>query len=948
MKTNPLLRIKDFGQSVWLDFIRRGMLLSGEFQSLIDDDGVLGVTSNPSIFEKAITGTHDYDSDIQVLSRQGNTAKEIYNCITIQDIQNAADIFRQTFNKTYGQDGFVSLEVSPHLARDTEGTIKEARALWQSVDRPNLLIKVPATVEGLGAIQKLISDGISINVTLLFSIDRYLEVVEAYFSGLELRLREGKSIRGMTSVASFFLSRIDVLVDSKLPPGSHLRGEIAIASAKVAFKKYTELFSSERFLRLKNQGANNQRLLWASTSTKDNCESDIKYIEALIGPETINTVPFETLNAYRDHGNPEKRLAANLSKALQDLESLRAMKIDLQEITIQLENEGVKKFALSYDKLIAALEVKRNADLVTASQSKAIALSNCEDVVKKRIVQLNADNVQRRIWQKDATLWKSNQPDQAVIKKSLGWLHIVDKMENSISEIETFVAGIRKTGFERVVHMGMGGSSLAALVFARTFSSRNGVPLTILDTTDPEGIRSIERALPADKTLFIVASKSGNTAEPLAFKDYFYERVKLIKGERAGENFIAITDRGSALERMAEEQGFRRIFLNPSDIGGRYSALSYFGLIPAALMGVDIREVLNRATGAANKSTSSLPGFDSPALVLGAALGEMALQQRNKMTILADKPIEALGLWIEQLVAESTGKEETGIIPIVDGPLGAPSAFGDDRLFIYITIKGSDNNLLKQEVIALRQAGHPVITLEMSDLFGLGEQFFQWEFATAVAGSILKINPFDQPNVQESKNITDSLLSERQKEGFLEEPKLEENSLQFYSSQNVSSGMELLNRFLKLSFPGDYIALMAFLPETSQTYEILQDIRKKLRDKLGLATTLGFGPRFLHSTGQLHKGGPVNGLFIQLTADDTVDVEIPNRTYSFGNFKQAQAQGDLEVLRKHGDRVIRIHLGNDIGKGLRELEGRFNDALRSTHQFIGESIPHINMKDQNT
>ncbi len=927
MKTNPLLRIKDFGQSVWLDFIRRGMLLSGEFQSLIDNDGVLGVTSNPSIFEKAITGTHDYDSDIQVLSRAGKTAKEIYNCITIQDIQSAADIFRQTFDKTSGQDGFVSLEVSPHLAHDTEGTIKEARALCQSVDRPNLLIKVPATVEGIGAIQKLIGDGISVNVTLLFSIDRYLEIVEAYFSGLELRLREGKSIRGITSVASFFLSRIDVLVDSKLLPGSNLRGEIAIASAKLAFKKYSELFSSERFLRLKNLGASSQRLLWASTSTKDNLESDIKYIEALIGPATINTVPFETLNAYRDHGNPENRLVENLSEALQNLESLREMKIDLQKLTLQLENEGVQKFALSYDKLIAALEVKRNADFANAGQSKAIALSNCEDVVKKRIGQLHADNVQRRIWQKDATLWKSDKADQAMIKNSLGWLHIAEKMENSIAEIETFVEEIKKTGFERVVHMGMGGSSLAALVFARTFSSKKGLPLTILDTTDPESIRSIERALPPEKTLFIVASKSGNTAEPLAFMDYFFERVKLIKGKSAGENFIAITDHGSSLEKNAEEQGFRRIFLNPSDIGGRYSALSYFGLIPAALMGVDIREVLNRAIQAAHKSTSSIPGFDSPALVLGAALGEMALRKRNKMTILADKPIEALGLWIEQLVAESTGKEEKGIIPIVDGPLGAPSDFRDDRLFINITIKGSDDDLLKKEVTALRHAGHPVITIEMLDRFDLGEQFFQWEFATAVAGSILEINPFDQPNVQESKNITDALLSKN--EITLEKPSLEENSLQFYSSINVISGTELLKQFLKLSFPGDYIALMAFLPEASQTHEILQDIRQKLRDKLGLATTLGYGPRFLHSTGQLHKGGPVKGLFIQLTADDTVDVGIPNRAYSFGNFKQAQAQGDLKVLRKHGDRVIRVHLGNDIGKGLRELEELLNTVLRS-------------------
>ncbi len=940
MKTNPLVELHRFGQSIWFDFIRKGMLLSGEFQKLITEDGVLGVTSNPSIFEKAITGSHDYDDAIRAASLEGKTSKEIYQLLTVGDVQRAADLFLPVFERLKGEDGFVSLEVSPHLAHDTDGTIREARTLWAAASRPNVLIKVPATAQGIPAIKQLISEGINVNVTLLFGLDRYFDVIEAYISGLERRIQEGNSVRDITSVASFFLSRIDVLVDpllEKLPRdkdqhsrnASQLRGKVAIASAKIAYQKYKDVFNGERFRKLKNQGAKTQRLLWASTSTKDPSESDVKYVEELIGAETVNTLPLETLNAYRDHGKPASRLETDIPQATTTLECLNEAGIDLRRVTQQLEDEGVNKFSRAFDKLMTALEVKRKKTLTESTETQTLNLADYGKAVQERIQLLKDDDFCQRLWRKDASLWKSDEASQAQIKNSLGWLHIADKMEDALDdEIRQFTKEIREAGFEHVLHMGMGGSSLAPLVFARTFSCKDGLPLTVLDTTDPATIKKIEESIPIDKTLFIVASKSGTTAEPLAFKDYFYERVKEVKGNKAGENFVAITDPNSPLVTEAQNQGFRRIFLNAPDIGGRYSALSYFGLIPAALMGVNISEILIRALQISHASAPSVPGQDSPALVLGAALGEMARQGRNKVTLIADKSLTTLGFWLEQLMAESTGKEGTGLIPVSDEPLGSPSVYGEDRLFVHLTVRDSVEGLLRSGADALRQSGQPMITVEMSDLFDIGQEFFRWEFATALAGSILEINAFDQPNVQESKDNTDRLLSQAAEEIHRKTPNLiTEGELTFFST-TPTSGTALFAQFLKQAKRGDYVALMAYLPETLRTYEWLQTIRMNLRDGLRLATTLGYGPRFLHSTGQLHKGGPNTGLFIQLTADDASDVSIPEKPYTFGTFKQAQAQGDLEALHKHGRRAMRIHLGQDIEKALFELDRITNEALR--------------------
>jgi transaldolase/glucose-6-phosphate isomerase len=687
MKQNPLQKLSTFGQSIWLDYIRRQMIDSGELQKLIEDDGLKGVTSNPAIFEKAIAGSRDYDDAIRTLARAGKSVAEIYQVLTVEDVQRAADLFRPLYDRVAGKDGFISLEVNPHLAHDTQGTLAEARHLWQALGRPNVLIKVPATKEGLPAVRQLISEGINVNVTLLFGLPRYREVAEAYIAGLEDRAATGKPLNRVASVASFFLSRIDVLLDPQLeamaatggPQAQGARdliGQMAIASAKVAYTIYREIFGSARFQKLADQGARPQRLLWASTSTKNPAYPDVKYVEPLIGPDTVNTLPPETLEAYRDHGDPAPRLTEGVDRAAGYLQRLPELGLDLNHATQQLEDEGVDKFNKPFDALLATLEGKRREVLAGPVDRQTFALGAYEGKLEARLARMAQADFGARLWHKDASLWKQNPRDQKGIPEALGWLTVAETMAGRVAELTAFAQEVRQAGLTHVVHMGMGGSSLAPLALARTFPlGAHGLPLTVLDTTDPATIKRLEDEVPLHKTLFIVASKSGTTAEPQAFMDYFYDRLLHLGEVKAGDNFVAITDAGSLLARQAQERGFRRTFINFTDIGGRYSALSYFGLVPAALMGLDVAAFLDRAIKMMHACGPNVLVRDNPGLVLGAILGELATHGRDKVTFVVPAPLASLGMWLEQLLAESTGKEGTGLLPLWGRPgLGVPAA----------------------------------------------------------------------------------------------------------------------------------------------------------------------------------------------------------------------------------------------------------------------------------
>ncbi|MCC7104893.1 MAG: glucose-6-phosphate isomerase [Chloroflexi bacterium] len=514
-----------------------------------------------------------------------------------------------------------------------------------------------------------------------------------------------------------------------------------------------------------------------------------------------------------------------------------------------------------------------------------------------------------RIWRKDASVWSDDPAVQRQIVDALGWLTIADERVGRIDELHSLATAVRAYGCEHAYLLGMGGSSLCPEVLRQTFGSRPTFPeLRVIDTTSPDAIRELWRGSQRPYTLFVVSSKSGTTTESASFFEYFYRQMRLIMHDRAGQYFVVLTDPGTALEKLATERTVRKIFSTPPDVGGRYSALTYFGLVPAALIGMDLNRHLSDARGMMAACREG-EAARNPGLALGLALGRFALQGRDKVTILPSPSIASFGLWAEQLLAESTGKQGRGLVPVAEEPLGDPEVYGGDRVFVAPLVAGDVDRELSWTLKTLEQAGHPVIRLELPDKQALGAEFFRWEFATAVAGALLGINPFDQPNVQESKDNTRAVLAELERSGAL--PTV------------TSADVEAIGSFLEQGNPGDYVAIMAYVPPTAASDAALADLRVSLRERTHLATTLGYGPRFLHSTGQLHKGGPNSGLFIQLVSDVDEDLAIPGQPYTFGTLIQAQALGDLRSLADHGRRVIRFNLGADVVAGV----GRLRQAV---------------------
>ncbi len=943
---NPLVEVGKLGQSIWYDNIRRAMLDNGELAAKIKDDGLRGMTSNPTIFEKAIAGSTDYDTAMRGLIGAGKSVVEIYEALAIEDIQRACDLFRPVYDSTAKLDGYVSFEVSPLLAHDTDGTIAEAKRLWAAVARPNLMVKIPGTPAGLPAITAVIASGINVNVTMIFAQDNYEVVADAFIKGLETRAAAGGNVDGIASVASVFVSRIDSTIDSQIELRARrtedaqekarlteLLGKAAIANAKLIYQSYKTIFGSERFAALKAKGAAAQRPLWASTGTKNPQYSDVLYLDTLIGPDTVNTVPPATYTAFRDHGTVALTLENGLAEGKAALASIAELGIDLKAVCQQLQDDGVKSFADSFESLMASITSKQATLTSGVNERMGISLGEPESAVldlawRDALKRCESEQWVRKVGRKDAALWKSEEAHQKIIKNSLGWVTVPDLLEENADELAAFSARIRNDGFKHVMLLGMGGSSLCPEVFRRTFGKTAGFPeLHVLDSTDPATVAALEAQVDLATTLFIVASKSGSTIEPLMFYKYFMHQMRELKGDKAGDNFVAVTDPGTLMEASAKGDGFRRIFLNPADIGGRYSALSFFGMVPAALMGFDFKTLLQRAERAMHACAPPVPASDNPAAKLGAALGVLANAGRDKLTLTTDAALASVGLWVEQLVAESTGKEGKGIVPIAGEPLGEPSAYGNDRVFVHLSVGAIDAET-DAKLNALSAAGHPVIRRTLNDTLDLGEEFYVWEMATALAGVLLGINPFDQPNVQESKDNTKALLEDFKRDGQLVEQTLaaEANGLKVFADDETIAALgaslspaEFFKAHVNRAGAGDYVALLAYVQETDEHEALLQAIRLKIHERHQVATTTGYGPRFLHSTGQLHKGGGDNGVFIQLTADDNPDVALPGELFSFGVLKQAQALGDFQSLASRDRRAIRVDLGGDIAGGLRQL-----------------------------
>jgi transaldolase / glucose-6-phosphate isomerase len=916
-----LRTLNEFGQSVWLDFVSRDLLKSGELAKLITEDGLRGVTSNPSIFEKAIGHGDDYDALIAEAEASGDLDPgALFEDLAVRDIQEGADTLNGVYEQTQRRDGFISLEVSPYLAMNTHETIRT-----------------------------LISEGININVTLLFSQQVYADVAEAYISGLEAFAKKGGDPHKVSSVASFFVSRIDTLVDDELDkkiaaatdPAEKarlqaLKGKVAISNAKLAYQHYKKIYSDERWQRLAQQGAQTQRLLWASTGTKNKAYSDVLYVDELIGADTVNTMPPATMEAYRDHGRPRPSLEEDVDEAQAVMDGLPKAGISINAVTSKLVEDGVRLFADAADQLYAAVQKKRRTVLGSKLNTMTYKLpAESEKDVQVALEGWRKEGKVRRLWSADASLW--TEADEA---NWLGWLEIVDKQLKGVAHLQDFAEDVKRSGFKDVLLLGMGGSSLGPEVLSETFGSKPSFPtLHVLDSTDPAQIRNFQARIDPAKTLFLVSSKSGSTLEPNIFKQYFYERAKQAVGaDEAPKRFVAITDPGSSLEKAARNEGFRYVFHGLPSIGGRYSVLSDFGMVPAAAIGIDLQACLESTAEMVRSCTASAPPVENPGVILGAILGTCQRRGRDKVTIIASKGIADFGAWLEQLIAESTGKLGKGIVPVDSEPLGPPSVYGNDRVFAYLRLAADQDDEQERAIAALEAAGHPVVRITVHDRMQLGQEFFRWEMATAVAGSIIGINPFDQPDVEAAKVKTRDLTEAYEQTKALPEQRafFEGNGLRLFADPRNEAALKpqasSLVAALKAHYgrvgAGDYAALLAYIDRNPTNIDAMQRLRRIIRDRTKAATCVGFGPRFQHSTGQVYKGGPNSGVFLQITCDDPEDVPVPGQSYTFGIVKEAQARGDFEVLAERARRALRAHIIGNLDAGLDTLIRAIEQALQ--------------------
>jgi transaldolase/glucose-6-phosphate isomerase len=808
---------------------------------------------------------------------------------------------------------------------------------------------VPATPAGIPAIRDLLAEGINVNITLLFSQAVYEQVVEAYFAALEARAAKGAPIDRIASVASFFVSRIDTAADKLLDEAAahatdakqrtallDLRGKIAIANAKLAYRIWQKRFAGPRWERLQKLGARPQQLLWASTGTKNPAYSDVVYIDELIGPETVNTMPEKTMDAFRDHGTARATITQDVEQAEAALAALDRAGISLDAITAKLVTDGVQAFCDSFDKLHGVLAEKRRRFLGAAHNSQTVSLPEAlKNEVDKAAEDWRAHGKIRRLWDEDASLWTGRGENDW-----LGWLDVIDAELRDLPSLDEFAEEIRERPFKDALLLGMGGSSLGPEVLAESLGSAKGFPkLHVLDSTDPAQVKAFEQRIDLAHTLFIVSSKSGTTLEPNVLMDYFFDKAAAAIGRAdAGRHFVAITDPGSALEKTAAAKNFHRVFHGVPSIGGRYSVLSAFGMVPLAAMGRDVRAFLECARVMAHSCAAEVPPRQNPGVELGLIIGRAALQGRDKVTVIASPSIASFGAWTEQLLAESTGKQGRGVIPIGDEAPGAPAVYDTHRLFVYVRDGAHADAAQDKAIDALDRAGQPVVRIGLRSPEMIGQEFFRFEIATAVAGALIGINPFDQPDVEASKVAARELTDAYEKSGALapDTPVFRQDGIALYTDARNADALRqagadgTLESWLGAHFArihdGDYFGVLAYVERNDAHSRMLQQLRTAVRDKKRVATCLQFGPRFLHSTGQAYKGGPNSGVFLQITAEPAADVPIPGRKASFGVIEAAQARGDFRVLAERGRRVLRAHL-SDFNSGLAVLSEAARRAL---------------------
>ncbi len=902
--TNPLLVLQRLGQSPWHDGIHRGLLRSGELARQVRDGDVTGLTSNPAVVDQAIAQEAEYDAALSSLVAGGRTPEAIVEALIVDDVRAAAEVFLPVFERTRRAAGYVSIAVAPTLAHDTAATLREARRLWRAVNRPNLMIEIPATPEGIPAVEECIAAGINVNVTLLFSLRRYGEVIDAFLRGLTRRLEAGVRVDRIASVASFFVRRLDTAVDRLLAERmgaaagerraqlERLRGKAAIAQAKLAYVAFRERFGGEAFALLAREGARPQRPLWASTSTTNPAYPEIYYVEALIGPDTVHAMTPATLRAYKTHGHPEDRLGQAVDRGRAMLAQLAQFGIDMDAVSRRLEAEGVASFTRAWQSLLDTVARRRDA-LRLATRTKA-RLGPAERAVVRALGELASDRVGERLWAEDHTLWKRRQGIPGT--GSNAWLVVPEPDAPAVAAIAAFAADVCRSGLTRVVVCGVGADVLPADLLRRALGrGRGGLDVRTLDAADPAAVLAAgERGDPAH-TLYLLCA-TGAPAVDDAF-DLLWSRTRAVAGDAAGAHFAAIGTPGGALESLAGERGFRRMFRTPADVAGRWAALSALGLVPAALLGADLAKLLERARRMATACGAVVPARHNPGLWLGATLGALARSGRDKLTLVLPDRLAPFGRWIEQLVAGATGKDGQGLVPVVGEPLGPPRLYGKDRLFVHLRLGTSQD----RAAAALAAAGHPVVTIGVIDGYDVAGEILRWEIAVAAASRLLDVHPFAEPETLELE-----AAARRARATGVRHP----------AEALTPAAPDFAPRLgtqLAAARGRRWVAITAWIARTPRRERTLRDIRVAIRKRFGVATTLAFGAEALHATGQLHAGGPPTAIALDLTADEPA---AGPASEGLAGAQTAAAVARATLLAARRRPLLHVHLGRTVDAGL--------------------------------
>ncbi len=909
---NNLEKLAIHGQGIWLNYLRRSLVTNDSLKGLIKD-GITGVVLDPQIIEKAMEGSNEYDEQISMILSTGKNTdpEELYWKLVIKDLREAADQLSSAYENTGGDAGYVSVGLFLRDPLETKDMVRRAERLWKQVDRKNLMIEVPAIDQGYPVIDTLISRGINVNVTHLFSTDDYERAARHYLRGLEKCENPAK----VASVASFSVSKIDELIRSRLRNAEEdkytsLMDRVGIANSRLAIKSLRRIFSTKRWKKLERKGARIQKLLFVDTKPSRPELPGLFYVNQLIAGETISSMVPSTLFEFMDHGTVGDTLGKNPEEEENLLSRAQEQGLILDKFLEELKKCEIGSLRKMFQKIHEMVGEKISG--ISGPRLPKQILETEPISIRDQISRWRKSSFNRRLWQKDASLWFDEPVPE--IEDRLGWLTLPETSPNLLERYHSFARMVSEHEIDKIVLMGMGGSSLAPRVFQQTFGNAPGYPeLIVLDSTHPNAIERVSREIDLERTLFAVASKSGTTLEPNLLLQYFWHQMSKIIPD-PGNRFIAITDPGSPLQQRAKELEFREIFLAAPDLGGRYSALTAYGLVPAALIGIDVCELVDRSRLASEASSFCISEDESKPLRLGAALGKAAKRGKNKLTFIPSRSLENFPIWLEQLIAESTGKDGKGILPIVGEPQVEPEDYGPDRFFILYRLGAEEKEQQESLFQKLRDLHHPAVKIELRDRIDIGAEIFRWEMAIASAGSIMGIHPFNQPNVERSKELARKVMRERN-------PSAEDlEELGIFHEKEVGQGVEDL---LSNAKPGSYISIQGFLSCNQDMLGIIDSTRLQLMKRSGLPVTFGEGPRFLHSTGQLHKGGK-NGLFLQLVDDPVRRVPIPDKKYSFADVVKSQSIGDYGALKDSGKYVLRINLGSDPSTGLRTL----NSILR--------------------